>query len=216
MFVGGLCALFLIFILIMNEVGIMEHVFKLIAITLSFLIYNNCWSSSIETWSVNGHQYQVINSPSISWDESRTAAQNLGDGWDLVTITSVEEQTYIAELLGAPPSSLTEYYTGGRYLNGSWGWVTDESFTYSYWGNSEPNGNAAEPYIALDSRFNTNPNWGWNDFDGIGNYFNVGFVAEKHVSAVPEPTSIALVGLGLAGIFFQEKRKLLNSFVSFL
>lgn len=157
------------------------------------------------TWSANGRQYEIMYAPQTSWADARTAAQGLGAGWDLATITSIEEQMFIAGLIGPANGGLVEYYIGGQYANGSWGWVTGETWDFTYWGNGEPNGNAGEPRLALDGRYNV-PNWGWNDYVGDGAYFVAGYVVEGP-AAIPEPGTLALFGLGIAGLAFRLRRK---------
>ena len=171
---------------------------------LSLAITSVCWAIPV-TWGVNGHQYEVVSLQSISWDNARTDAQDMGAGWDLATITSIDEQNFITSLIGPANGKLVEYYIGGLYSYGSWGWVTIEPFDFTYWGAVEPNGNNSEPRLALDGRYNV-PNWGWNDYTGDGSWFIVGYVAERHTAPVPEPATMLLFIAGLAGLGFIRKR----------
>jgi len=158
------------------------------------------------TWSYNGHSYEVISANSTTWAEARTQAHDKGAGWDLATITSIEEQNFITNLLGPAPGNLVEYYIGGVETSSNvYEWVTGEAFSFSFWGAGEPNNPMIEPYIALDGR---HPNWGWNDYTGAGSSFILGYVAELHITnSVPEPGTILLLGSGLAGLLFRRKKK---------
>lgn len=180
--------------------------FKNLALSLTLAAATSAVAAPI-TWSVNGHDYQVVQTGSISWDDSRAAAQAIGAGWDLATITSMDEQMFIAGLLGPANGSLIEYYIGGTYSTSQgWHWETGEAFSFTYWGVGEPNNNINEPHIALDGRMQV-PNWGWNDYTGDAAWFVNGYVAESSTAAVPEPTTIGLMGLGLAGLAFAARRK---------
>ena len=177
------------------------------AIGLAFIgMTSVCWAIPV-TWGDNGHQYEVVSSRSISWDDSRTGAQGMGTGWDLATITSLDEQNFITSLLGPANGSLVEYYIGGLYASGAWGWVTNEPFVFTYWGSGEPNGNANEPRLALDARYNV-PNWGWNDYTGAGSSFVFGYVAELHTTSVPEPATLLMLSSGLVGILATRRKVL--------
>ncbi len=146
--------------------------------------------------------YRVISSPGLTWDQARTAAQALGPGWDLATITSQEEQDFIQTLLPANPRGIPgtrDYWIAGEQPSGSqepggtWRWATD-SFVfynsgvtaggYANWGtrspgpttgpDNEPNNLGNENHVTLDSRYG----WGWNDLNG-DNRTTEGYVAKR-------------------------------------
>ena len=143
-----------------------------------------------------GNYYIVRPLPAnTSWADARQAAQVLGSGWDLATITSQDEQNFIQTLLPNlnELTGIHEYWIGGEQPSGSeepggnWRWVTDNSVfynngtTYGFanWGSTltgpanEPNQSGIENHVALDNRYG----WGWNDLNGEGG--TQGFVAKR-------------------------------------
>ena len=80
------------------------------------------------------HHYVVVDSPSLTWEQARDAAKLRGEGCDLATITSAEEQAIINGLLG--PSSgfagTQDYWIGGIQTGastepgGHWQWINGE------------------------------------------------------------------------------------------
>ncbi len=151
------------------------------------------------------HHYVVINSPGLTWDLAREAAQFLGEGCDLATITSEAEQAIINGLL-PPPSvfigTTQDYWIGGIQAGestepgGHWQWINEEgefwndgpttsTAMYANWGSTstgpanEPNNlNGNENHLTVDSRWG----WGWNDLNTNGaNGTTKGYIVEGTV-----------------------------------
>ena len=100
--------------------------------------------------SENGHHYEFINAPGISWTDAKAAAENSvynGIYGHLVTITSEHENDFVG-LLGPydayPWIGLSDADTEGEYK-----WVTGEPFTYSNWYSGQPDNYNNEDYVGF-------------------------------------------------------------------
>lgn len=92
----------------------------------------------------NGHSYLVVDYHG-TWEEAREYCENLGG--HLVTITSQEEQTMIEGLLEA--EDYESYWLGGYIEEGSWKWITEESFEFQYWDYDQPDGDSTNMFIQM-------------------------------------------------------------------
>lgn len=134
--------------------------------------------------------YRVISSPGLTWDQARVAAQALGLGWDLATITSAEEQQFINGLLPDPATGLYRYWLGGRQVGlfaepaGNWEWINGEGIfwnngttgLFANWAAGEPNNcGGGEHHLIVWSLGLSS--WTWNDeaCTSVG-----GYIAERH------------------------------------
>jgi hypothetical protein len=65
----------------------------------------------------NDHLYQlVIGLDFLSWNEARTQAQALGTGWDLVTLTSLEESDFVKSLFSNNPAAFNPTQLGSNFV----------------------------------------------------------------------------------------------------
>jgi hypothetical protein len=71
----------------------------------------------------NGHLYEVVRvGTPLTWDSARAAAQALGPGWDLATITSADENAFVKTLFEADPT-FTRGFTRCPDPDICWYWI---------------------------------------------------------------------------------------------
>ena len=108
----------------------------------------------------NGHTYMVYDT-SLSWSEAKVFCENLGG--HLVTINSEEEQQFLIEL--AKLSSKKNLWIGAKSdKNGTYSWITGETFEYTNWAENEPNNVFNSQFTAMMYTQNSSHIAGsWND-----------------------------------------------------
>ncbi|MCD7774754.1 MAG: C-type lectin domain-containing protein [Clostridiales bacterium] len=120
----------------------MEKTRKIICAILafvSFCFFSSCTSvynsSSPTAASEFNGNYYLLYENSFTWDEADRYCKALGG--HLATITSQDEQNYIAMLFSQ--STKDGCWLGGELTAGSFNWVTNENMTYTNWAIDEPN-----------------------------------------------------------------------------
>jgi hypothetical protein len=176
---------------------------KRFTLAVALLLAASPVAASAQTqWAGNGHYYQFVNT-SVDWKGAFAAANAssyLGMQGYLATITSAGENAFIAALAGKGA------WLGGSddVAEGTWTWrngpEAGQAFTYTNWEPGEPNNSGNEDYLQI--------NWwlpgGWNDASGPA----IGYVIEySGVSSVPEPSSYAVIAVGLVGLGFAARRR---------
>lgn len=150
----------------------------------------------------NGHYYEDVSYLRTNWESANTLAQVMtfnGMHGYLATIASQAENDFIVANLpdavaGAEWLGGFQDLTAPDYVEpaGGWRWVTDETWDYTNWGVKQPDNNAGDEQYLLFQ-----PDGTWND--GSPYDYGRGFVVEFSPSAVPEPASLAIWGLGALG-----------------
>ena len=168
--------------------------------------------------SANGHSYALLDW--MTWHEAEAAAVSLGG--HLVAINDAAENQWIMEIFGSfdpretdnypypgNPSPNYEYFLIGatdEAVEGTWTWTTGEAFDYQNWYG---NGPTDFDYGLIYNYSHNYPSAAgyWAAFPHEGGSI-IGIV---EVAPVPEPASMALLGIGLAGLAVTRARKKRNS-----
>lgn len=132
----------------------------------------------------------------------------------LATITSQSENDFILNSIitgvaGPNLGGVPQFFLGGKWEGGDiWSWITGESFTYNNWnpGVISP-GKTYNPYISIYGTPGTlaRTPGKWNDVREFQYWSVVEFNAE--MNPIPEPATVALLGIGLVGLAGAEVRR---------
>jgi len=192
---------------------------KMLIITICIFSLNV--HAAIVQWKVvgggNGHYYEAVLNPGISWDEANSLANAKGNGWHLATITSAQENLFVISMFSNIPefksnrlhSNLAGWISNGPWIGGysstrtsnDLKWVTGEPFTNLAWGPYEPFGNGEK---LVYSFFESKNSVCWNDMPNT--YTSApptGYIIEN--ATTPEPSILSLITVGV--ILARKKRR---------
>ncbi|MEQ1635181.1 MAG: lectin-like protein [Methylococcales bacterium] len=152
----------------------------------------------------NGHWYDFINTGSIDWNTAKNQAESLTYldlSGHLATISDADENAFLYTNVS---SALGYLGATDELTEGTWQWVTGESFSYTNWAVEEPNNCCGgESYLM------TWENGTWNDIFNNSGYTSSYFVEYEAVSAIPVPGAVWLFGSAILGLigFGRRNRK---------
>jgi hypothetical protein len=159
----------------------------------------------------NGHFYGLT--PIGSWTSAEAYAVSLGG--HLVTIDDAAENEFIHATFLTGAGASEDFWIGllspsGDWTNpATWVWVSGSPSTYRNWRPGQPDlgfdDGEDDRYAALNFLRSGDPRW--------DNYPNSvfrqprGIIELEGLSSVPEPTSLILMSIGLAGLAYYTRHR---------
>ncbi len=127
-------------------------------------------------YSGNGHYYEVISVPGITWEDAKNAAQSLsysGMNGHLATVTSQDENDFIVNNIDSAEHWLGGFQPyGSAEPDGNWQWITGEPWDYANWAPGGP-----DNYLGGQNLLMLDRGEKWDDRgDNLGNIS--GYVVE--------------------------------------
>ncbi len=171
-----------------------------------------------------GNYYEVIGGDWVKWATAYDLSDDythLGETSYFADIHSQGENDFIHALVAA--ANADSAWIGGYQQqpsndepSGGWSWTTGAAWTYDNWAAGEPNDWGAGTWRKGEDVLEMYTNGYWNDNSppggGVGSWNQV-FVVEYNGErngggeSVPEPATVALLGIGLVGLAGAEARR---------
>ena len=171
--------------------------------------------------AATGHYYQPVSAPAgITWTAAEAAA--VAQGGYLASIQNAAENNFVFALISSPT-----YWTGFSINNdilgpwiggfsstpGTWTWASGDTFSYTNWYPTQPDGYGGTPTQAIDYYDSTIIGSTWGDASPGGNLgypLPHGYVIEFNTNpslAVPDSAStLALLGLASLALWQMRRR----------
>lgn len=179
---------------------------KLLAALAVALVALQAFADEWFTNPANGHMYTAWYIGLSGWQGAEDRAVSLGG--HLATVNDLAENQWIRTTFSANPNYTNDYCLIGLYetdyVNHTWAWSSGEPLDFQYWGQGEPKNDPMAHWGAI-SEVGTPPG-AWAALSGSESAPRwTGFNTIAVVEVVPEPTTLAVVGIALMGLFIRRR-----------
>ena len=121
----------------------------------------------------NGNYYYLVDVP-VSWEEAEARCEKKGG--HLATVTSAEENTWIAQNIN-PYEDHKSWLGGLMDVNHKWHWITGEDWSYTSFGENQPDFYDSNEYYLCTLHSGDK----WNDGDQEGYLGNSWIFIEGYI-----------------------------------
>jgi len=175
--------------------------------------------NSFAVFTIGFGKCYIPNAALDTWQGHENIAVSLGMGFHLTSIHSLPENIFIRNFADAAGLLRGVWIGLSDFANeGTFAWSDGTPFDYANWNPGEPNSGFSlvdeDGVMLADAR--VFPNAGWNDYSvnlSFGNppqyaiYAALMDIPEPSPDPIPEPGTLVIFGLGLAGLGFIRRRR---------